>query len=380
MNICIVGHTGGLGGAELAILETAEGLIKDGHQLSFICPNDGPFVKRALQATPNVQILPFDHWTAMGTWPVITKLKMARGYWIAARKIADWMRNNKPDLVITNTSTFPSAAIAAKKLSIPHLWYLHEFVAEDHGLTWQFGEEKSYRLIERLSGAVVINSKAVGQKVSRFIAPDKLHLVYCATITKIQDRERPFPDGTFRLLMAGAISEGKNQMLALEAINLVKNKDILVHLTIIGNSDKEYRGKLEDFIKEAQLSEHVTIKEFSDSLQDEFDKAHCYLMTSRNEAFGRVLVEAGRAGLPCLAPDSGGAPEIIKDHENGLLFESGSAESLAHSIQIVCTNPVLYGRLSANARPAANARFNLAMHMEQFRKAMKACLSLVSAL
>jgi glycosyltransferase involved in cell wall biosynthesis len=279
------------------------------------------------------------------------------------------------DLSVTNTSTFPSAAIAAKSKGLAHIWYLHEFVEEDHGLTWEFSQEKSYKLIEKLSAAVVVNSMAVMRKVERFINPEKLHLVYCATETALKEKPRLYASIPFKIVMAGSVSPGKNQLLALKALHLLDEKGILAHLTIIGHADEWYKNKLEQAILQLGLQDKVDFKSYSDTLQEEFDTADCYLLTSRHEAFGRVLVEAGRAGLPCIAPDSGGAPEVVTDGQNGLIFESGNVEDLARKIEEMASDASLYARLAENAATMANTRFNLKSHLSQFRHAMEAAFT-----
>ncbi len=375
MNICLVSHTGGLGGAELAILETARGLSQEGHKVCIACPNEGPFLLKAREITNETTVIRFDHWTTYGRWGAVTKLRMARGYWLAARKLAAWFRKVEADAVVTNTSTFPSAAIAAKSAGLPHIWYLHEFVVEDHGLTWQFGQQKSYKLMDRLSASIIVNSLAVKEKAAQFVNPDKLHLVYCATVTQLKEKAHSHPNSPFRLAMAGSVSEGKNPLLVLQALHLLKEKGLAAQLTVVGHADERYKKQLDIYIQEKGLGDLVAFKGYTDSLQTEFDAADAYVLASRNEAFGRVLVEAGRAGLPCLAPDSGGAPEIVTDGQNGLIFASGQAQSLADAIQRLADDGSLYACLAGNAARMANARFGLEMHMKQFRQALEAAFT-----
>ena len=57
-------------------------------------------------------------------------------YWGATVAIAKLLQHIKPDLVVTNTIVAPCGAFASKFLGIPHVWYIHEFLEEDHGLTF----------------------------------------------------------------------------------------------------------------------------------------------------------------------------------------------------------------------------------------------------
>ena len=74
------------------------------------------------------------------------------------------------------------------------------------------------------------------------------------------------------------------------------------------------------------LFTHTTV-DFDDSYKNDV-----FILTSINEGFGRVLVEAMVCGLAIIATRVGGVPEIIHHGENGLLIESRNHQQLAESI------------------------------------------------
>lgn len=78
-------------------------------------------------------------------------------------------------------------------------------------------------------------------------------------------------------------------------------------------------------------------------------------MCSRNEAFGRVTVEALKLGKPCIGANSGGTPELIRDGWNGLLYETGSPSSLAEKIEVLYWNKSLREELAKSAYHWANS-------------------------
>lgn len=93
-------------------------------------------------------------------------------------------------------------------------------------------------------------------------------------------------------------------------------------LDIIGDGPE--RKNLEDYIKEHNLKDKVTLhgfqgKEYIDKILHD---SSIYLMTSHTESFGIVLIEAMSHGVPCVAFDSAeGAREIIQSGNNGYLIK-----------------------------------------------------------
>lgn len=69
-----------------------------------------------------------------------------------------------------------------------------------------------------------------------------------------------------------------------------------------------------------------------------FRGASAFVLASRHEPQGIVILEAMAAGAPVLAAGVGGVAETVRDGVNGLLFEGGSAESLAGELHRMLTD------------------------------------------
>ena len=67
------------------------------------------------------------------------------------------------------------------------------------------------------------------------------------------------------------------------------------------------------------------------------------------ETASLALSEAMSLGIPCIASDFGGNPEMVRPGENGLLFPAGNAPALAACIERIRTDRALYASLSAGA-------------------------------
>lgn len=67
-------------------------------------------------------------------------------------------------------------------------------------------------------------------------------------------------------------------------------------------------------------------------IQDLYHSASIYIHPSLWEAFTLPILEAMASGLPVIASEVGGTPEIIRHEETGLLFQPGNTKSLAEAI------------------------------------------------
>jgi len=86
-----------------------------------------------------------------------------------------------------------------------------------------------------------------------------------------------------------------------------------------------------------------------------------FALPSRTEGFGIVLLEAMHAGVPCVASDAGGIPEVVVHEGTGLLFPAGDAEALADGICRLLNDPQQRKVL----RDAGRRRFRAEFTVEQ---------------
>jgi glycosyltransferase involved in cell wall biosynthesis len=96
-----------------------------------------------------------------------------------------------------------------------------------------------------------------------------------------------------------------------------------------------------------------------------------YVLASRTEGMGRVLLEAMAAGRPIVASNVGGVPHYISEGENGLLFASGNVEELAANIVQILNDAELRARLGRNGRARVLSEFDEAAYVREFKKMLE---------
>ncbi len=117
--------------------------------------------------------------------------------------------------------------------------------------------------------------------------------------------------------------------LLIEAFYLFsqKNKEWTLDIVGEGVEEKLYRS----LIKKYNLEDRVTIHPFTNHIQDYYSNAQVYVLSSRWEGFGLVLVEAMAHGLPVVSSDLPTSKEIMGDF--GLYFKNSDITDLAERLE-----------------------------------------------
>ena len=117
--------------------------------------------------------------------------------------------------------------------------------------------------------------------------------------------------------------------LLIQAFHLFaeKNKDWTLDIVGEGVEEELYRK----MIAEYGLQDRITIHPFTNHIQSYYSEAQIYVLSSRWEGFGLVLVEAMAHGLPVVSSDLPTSREIMGDF--GLYFENENVEELAQRLE-----------------------------------------------
>lgn len=142
----------------------------------------------------------------------------------------------------------------------------------------------------------------------------------------------------FNIISVGRLSDEKGYLDLIEvmkSLNKINNK---IKLTICG--DGYQRLEIEQKIKQYNLSRNVKVTGFiyGKELSEIYKNASLYVMPSKSESFGLVLLEAMHYGLPCIAFDSAsGARELLKNGI-GILIKDRNINEMAEKINELLNN------------------------------------------
>jgi glycosyltransferase involved in cell wall biosynthesis len=179
-------------------------------------------------------------------------------------------------------------------------------------------------------------------------------------------KEFGIPEDAFLIVNISRIDSQKNQLGLLEAFSRFHANTPKARLVMIGpETQPAYGEKLRNFISANQLNDAATIipglSNESGLLNDAYHAADTFVLSSRHEPFGIVILEAWCAGCPVIASRVGGLQSLIREGETGLFFDPDSpdaASQLAGLMKHLKENPKLGEALGAAGRNEAHAHYD----------------------
>jgi glycosyltransferase involved in cell wall biosynthesis len=143
-------------------------------------------------------------------------------------------------------------------------------------------------------------------------------------------------------ILIGTVSElHKNKGLdfLIKAAAELMKEPRLPRWRILIISDGEERANLEVLITQYNLKGKVTLKGYLANARIYLKAFDIFTLTSRTEGLPYAILEAGMAGLPVLASNVGGIPEIIDQLGSGILVAPGDIKAIRDGLSFLIKNP-----------------------------------------
>ncbi|MFT6926341.1 MAG: glycosyltransferase involved in cell wall biosynthesis [Psychromonas sp.] len=169
-------------------------------------------------------------------------------------------------------------------------------------------------------------------------------------------------DSQFIVIQAANLLKHKGHRTSIEAARLLQITHPNIHFVLLGDGPE--RNVLE---KLASAVDNVTFAGKQSDMGSWFAAANLLIHPSYSEGLGSVILEAMAAGLPVVASDAGGIPDIIDDGISGLLIEAGNSVQLAEAICRVESSLLLRSNLLIGANKKL-AMFDIAYTSTLYKK------------
>lgn len=412
--VLFLAHSSLQGGAELCLDTTLRFLDRQKIEPFAIFPAEGPMVDSARAAGIPVQILPFSWWALYepSSWEWKNRLRTP---W-RVRFLTRFIRENGIQAVYSNTICLFEGVLAARAMKLPHVAHIHEVLEDRFMRPRWFSLPQIVRFYFENSRYVVFESDSAREIAERQLRASKpfsifrpfsgwnpLRLLNLLAVTAVAPsparentlenllakslaisnssrltlpevesfhecdalaswkrleefgvRSRP---KKWTLLWLGRFSERKNPLALIHAAALLpKNIQNEIQIILVGAGPLE--NPIRQEIQKYALSEACRIAPFQEDVRPLLRLANALVLTSREESFGLVLVEAGMFALPLLAARSQGPSEIILDGKTGFLFDQDDVQALANRILTLYQNPILCRKMGDAGRQRVLERYD----------------------
>ena len=262
--------------------------------------------------------------------------------------IAKLIRDEKPDHIFTfmEGANFP-AILAATTQN-----YLHRLSVSVRNSTKHFKlfEKILISLLYRLANNIVAVSSGVKQDLTDIPLPkQKIHVIYNPVFQPSAQDSHPLIPDNF-ILAVGRLVPQKGFDRLIPAFAQLESSNL--ELVILGEGG--LREALSEQIKQLGVEHRVHLLGTFAEPAIWYQRAKCFVLSSRYEGFSNAMIEAMSCGCPVVSFDCHHGPaEIIEDGISGLLVKEGDIDALAKSINKLLSNHQLATDLATQAKKRA---------------------------
>lgn len=160
------------------------------------------------------------------------------------------------------------------------------------------------------------------------------------------------------ILTVAGIEPRKGLDTLIQAISLIPKRFKVVIKGLV--RDPVYMRKLTGMVKAFNLQDKVTfITDFFDydTLDSYYKSATLFVLPSRDECLGVVVLEALHCGLPVVATSVGGISDMIENGVNGVLVKPDNPHELATAISLILNNSTIRKKLAQESNEVLYRRY-----------------------
>ncbi len=352
LSVAFFSHSAGLAGAERSLVDLVQDLGEQGVLCSVVLPGNGPLKNTLLEVGASVHILTGIgegyQWVTTDSQSLLTrKDNFIKCMGAIAKQSIGLLKLLRPDVIFSQTVVMPWGALCAEILLIPHAWSICEYGELDHHLKFYFGFEQCMKALYESSDVVFSVTQSVknitlaglhGEKDKVHVVYRKVHIRPMPEGALASERSQPDPKQRFKIGVFGTIQETKGQEDIVKAgIELVRNGH-KVEVYLYGYKESEYLSGLLSLIKNSGFEDSFVVGDFLEHPYEQMKRMDVVVSCSRNEAFGRTLIESILLKKPIIYAASGGPKEIFIDQEHGLAYAPGDHLDLLKKLLSVIQN------------------------------------------
>ena len=198
------------------------------------------------------------------------------------------------------------------------------------------------------------------------VSPEKICVIpNGVNLSKFIPKYKPVPshDVPIRIGIIARLDRQKGQEIAICALKkLADEKSRRWSLHLFGEdtpSEAPVRPGLEQLAARLGVADSVVFEGFQENVGEKIQNLDLIWMPSYKETFGRCIIEGMASGIPVIASNAGGVPDIIQPKKNGLLFETKNPDDLYEKTLSLVNDTELFSAIQKQARLDVEEKYDV---------------------
>ncbi|NND59627.1 MAG: glycosyltransferase family 4 protein [Gammaproteobacteria bacterium] len=329
-------------GGPRQVLLLSDGLAQRGHDNILVCPT-GSAVGRA--ASSSIEVI---------EWPMRGDLDLSLAW-----RLRRLVRARRPDIVHLHSRRGADWVGVLGLVGTTAPVVLSRRVA--------FPERAAIaRLRYNMVDAVIGISARIAEQLREIGVADEKRFCVRSAVPPMQfgERDRDWLAAEFGIqhgeVVIGIVAqliEAKCHRHLFEAVAQLRDDYPQLRILVLGRG--ALRPALESQVADLGLADAVVFAGFRDDLENILPNLDLLVHPAPNEGLGISVLQAAVAGVPIIAANAGGLPEIVEDERSGLLFPVGDTAAIASAIARLVDDPALAQRLGQAAAAHVQEQFSV---------------------
>jgi L-malate glycosyltransferase len=347
------------GGSGVVATELGKALAARGHEIHFIAYSL-PF--RLAHVTERI----FFHEVNVNTYPLFEYPPLSLAL---TSKMVDVCRYEKLDLLHVHYAIpHATSAVLAREIlrsegmHVPVITTLHGTDITIVGQDPSFEPVVTYS-INKSDGVTAVSDYLRRETYEHFsiqkeieVIPNFVDTERFKRTNKEHFRQALCPNGERVLVHVSNFRPVKRAGDVVEVFTRLRSQGLPVKLLLVG--DGPDRMSVEHQARASGFYEDVRFLGKQDPVEEILSIADVFIMPSGSETFGLAALEAMACGVPVVATQIGGIPELVQEGVDGFLCELGDVEALTERTRQLVTDDDLHKKMAAAALDRA-ATFNI---------------------
>lgn len=371
-----------MGGVQFSTLYLAQNLDPAHWKPIVLCPEEGDLTSACRDSGIEVHVLPRPR-----LWSTSVRLGAARlpnpaawawDIWlisVAARRLRKFLVRCSPEVVVTKgLSSHLLGGLATRKLPIPCVWHVQDFISERALGIYR----RAFALAARwLPDQIIVDGRTIAGQLPHSLQ-SRINVIHNGVDTNLfrpgldgtsVRRELGIPHDHLVIGHVGRVTPWKGQHYLIEAFARIANDRPDLTLLLVGSpvfDNDSYQRRLQNLTAEFGLADRIKFAGYRHDLPDVLAAMDIFAFTSiEKDTSPLALLSAMACGLPIVAFDIAGVRELLAREDQFLLVPAENVSELSGALLEVIADEKLRRTLADAARNQATNEFGLAKYRER---------------